>query len=162
MRLEIGADFIVGIRRTEVGTALRITHAVGFAFLVENLMPREQSRTKRAARVARGRLNPDPIENFLAQNLSVRHAIQRDTASATKISLSGFFANMPRHPEHDFVGHILNRPRQVHVALGKLRFRFARWPSEQAIECGVRHRQADAVIEILHVQAERSVVLEID
>ena len=150
------------ICRAQIRTALRIIDTIGLAFVVQNLMPGKQRRAERAARIARGRLDPDVIENAFAQNAPVRDAIERDAAGQTKISLSGFLANVPRHSEHDFLGHILDRAREVHVALGQFRFRLTRRAVKQSVERDVGHGQADAIIEIFHVEPERAVLFEID
>src|SRR5215471_13855012 len=125
-------------------------------------MPSKQRRAECTAGIARGRLNPDAVENAVAQNTSVRDAIERDSAGQTKISLSGFLANVSRHPQYDFVNYILDRAREVHVALGQSRFRLTWRAVEQAVKCNVGHGQADTVIKIFHVQPERPVVFEID
>src|SRR5262249_33449683 len=125
-------------------------------------MPSKQRRAERTAGIARGRLNPDAVENAVAQNTSVRDAVERDSAGQTKISLSGFLANVPRHPQYDFVDYILDRASQVHVALGQPRFRFTWRSVEQAVKRNVRHGQADTGIKRFDVESERPVVFEID
>ena len=85
-----------------------IVHPVGLAFVIEDLIPLEQRRAECATCVARRRLNPDLIENSFVQNLCVGHAIERDPAGETKISLAGLLADVARHAKHDFPGHVLN------------------------------------------------------
>src|SRR5689334_17307107 len=102
-------------------------------------MPGKQRRAKRAARVARSRLNPDSVENAFAQKEPARDAVERDSARQTKISLCGFFANVPRHSQYDFIGYILDRAREVHIVLCKFRFRLTRRAIEQAVKRNVGH-----------------------
>ena len=55
----------------------------------------------------------------------------------------------------------IDRARSMSRCVSR-RFRLARRAAEQAVERFVRHGQADAIIEIPHVQPERTILLEID
>ena len=59
-------------------------------------------------------------------------------------------------------GDLLDRRREVHLALGDRRLRRARRTAEQRVELARRHRQPLAVVEVRHVHPERAVVLEVD
>ena len=64
--------------------------------------------------------------------------------------------------QHRVLGHRLNARGQVHVPLLDVRFRIARRAAEQIVEPPVRHRQALAVVEVLHVEPEAAVGLQVD
>ena len=117
-------------------------------------MPDQQRRTQCAAGVPRRRLNPNPVEETLAKNPAVGYAIQRHTAGQAQIALAGFFADMSRHAKEDFLGNLLDRSRQIHVALSEFRLRFAGRAAEQPLEFAVGHGKTNAVVEIAHVQTE--------
>ena len=110
-----------------------------------------QRRAERAAGIARGRLDPDPLELAVAQDLAVGDAVQRDAAgqaqvllhrSPSRASASGA-APPPRSPP----GSMPRGPCRAGVS--EL-FRLARRAAEQRVEPGVGHGQAGAVVEIVH------------
>jgi hypothetical protein len=53
----------------------------------------------------------------------------------------------PRQPQHDLLGHFLNRSSQIHLALTELRLCLARESPEHVVKLAARHRQAGAVNE---------------
>ena len=121
-----------------------------------------ERRAERAAGVAGRRLDPDPLEPAVAQHLAVRHAVERDAAGEAEIFGAGLGRDRAREPQHDFLGHRLDRGGEIHVALVEQFFRLARRPAEQRIELVVGHAQAGAIVEIGLVQPERAVGLEVD
>ena len=103
------------------------------------------------------------LRNFaVAQHLAVGDAIERHAAGKTEILHAGLGGEAARQPQHDLLQHRLDRGGEVHVLLRHQRFRIARRRAEQRVEALVRHRQPGAVIEIVEIEAERSVRLEID
>ncbi len=77
----------------------------------------DQRGAQSAARIAGGGLDVDLLEAAVAQDLAVRHAVERNAAGQAQIPDPGFLAQRSRQPQHDLLGHRLNRRRQVHVAL---------------------------------------------
>ena len=122
-------------------------------------MPRGQRRAQRAAGIARGRLNPNLLKNFFAQNEAVRHAIERHAARQAEIFRAGHFARMARQQQHDFFRHHLNRARHVHVPLLDFFLRPARRPAEKRVKLLIGHRRAAQEIEVIQIQPERTVGL---
>ena len=127
------------------------------AIVIQVLVPDRERRPQRSARVARRRLNPDSLERSFTQNAAIPDTVECHAAGQAQILFTGLAVNVIRHAQHRQLNDFLNRPRQIHVTLRELRFRFAWWPVEQTIERGAGHGQALAVIEILHVEPERSV-----
>ena len=118
---------------------------------------RPRAPPERAAGIAGGRLHPDLIEFAVAQDFAVRDAIERHAAGQAEIALRIFRRQAAREQQHRLLEDDLGRGRDVHV---RLRQRFAAHraaASEQPVEFVVGHRQAGAVVEIRHVQPERSV-----
>ena len=76
-----------------------------------------QSRSHRAARVSRRRLNPESAELAVAQDLPVGHAIQCHAARHAEIARPGLLGQGTRHPQHRLVQHRLDGRRHVHVPL---------------------------------------------
>ena len=125
-------------------------------------VPDELRDTQRPARVAGGRLDPEPLERPLAQDAPIRHAIQRHPAREAEILHSGIAVQRARHAQHDLLAHHLHRAREIHLALRQLRLRDARRPAEQLVERAVRHRQAREIVEVLLVERERAVLAHRD
>ena len=115
-----------------------------------------------AARVARRRLDPDPIAAGIAQDLAIRDAIERDASRQAEVSYSRFLAQRTREAQDDLLGDCLDRGRQIHVIGRQRLIGLARRPAEELVEAPRGHRQAGAKIEIAHVQAERAVRFHVD
>ena len=126
-------------------------------------MPDEQRGAERAAGVARRRLDPDVLERPFAQQPAVGDAVERDAAGQHQVLHAGL-AGAASRPMRSTTSSVtrLDAGRQIHVPLLERRLRLARRPAEQLVEPLVRHRQALAVVEVLHVQPEAAVGLEID
>ena len=154
-------DELVGIPRPEQAALLAI-EAIGLAGVVHKLMPNEQCRPQRAAGIARRRLNPDILERPFPQQPPVANAVERHAASQHEILHLRLSLHLPRHPQHDLLGHRLDARRQIHVPLFELGFRPARRPAEQLGEPAIGHRQPLAVIEVRHVHPEAPVRPQID
>ena len=84
------------------------------ARLIEKLIPDEQRRAQRPARVARGRLNPNVVERPFTENTAVADAVQRDASGETQVSGAGLCVDVRGRTQHDLLGHALNRRRHVH------------------------------------------------
>ena len=69
---------------------------------------------------------------------------------------------IPDHLEHDFLGHLLNRTGQIHLALSDRRLRLARRSTKQLFECRPRHAKALRIREVLLVHSQRPVISKID
>ncbi len=65
------------------------------------------------------------------------------------------------HTQHHLFCYLLDGTGQVHVALSQPRFRLSGRPAEELFEFFIRHRQPGTVIEIVHVQFERTVFLKV-
>src|SRR3954463_15889115 len=160
-RVEHARDVFGGVRRPEVTCLLRIRW-LGRSRFVQQLMPHEHRRAKRAAGVSSCGLNPDVLEGTLAEELAVGHAIQRHAAGEHEIAFASLLVNMASHAEHALFGDALDAGGEVHVPLIERRLGLTRRSAEEAVEGLVRHREALAVIEILHVEPEAAVGLQVD
>ena len=135
----------------------------GLTRAAEKLVPYRQRRPDGAAGVARRRLHPDALEGAVAQDLAVGHAVERDAAGETEIVEPVLAGERARQPQHDLLGHLLDRGGDVHVErreqiLGRVAHRRA----EQVGELPVGHGEAGAIIEIIEIEPERSVRLQVD
>ena len=131
--------------------------------LAEELVPDRERRADRAAGIARRRLHPDVLEGAVAQDLAVGHAVERDAAGETEIVEAVLARERARQPQHDLLGHLLDRGRDVHVERREqILCRVAHRRAEQLGEFPVGHGEAGAIVEIVEVEPERSVLLEID
>ena len=101
-------------------------------------MPDVQRDAERAAGVAGGRLNPELVDDLLAQDPSVADAVERDAAGEAQVAEAGLLSRVPRHLDHRFFGDVLNRARQVHLALRQLGFRPPGGTIEEPLEGGDR------------------------
>ena len=119
-------------------------------------------RADRPARVARRRLNPDAFERAVAQQLAVADAVERDAAGKAQVAGAGLAGERAGKPQHHLFRHLLERGCDVHVALGEQLVGLAHRGAEQALEILVRHGQAGAIIEIVHVETESTVGFQID
>ena len=72
---------------------------------------------ERAAGVARRRLHPNPFELAVADDLSVGDAVERDAAGQAQMLGAGLGGDGARQPQHDLVGHRLDRGGEIHLAL---------------------------------------------
>ena len=70
--------------------------------------------------------------------------------------------HLAAHRQHRVLGDRLDAGGHVHVALLNGRLGIARRRAEQPIEPAVGHRQALAIVEVLHVEPEAPIGLEID
>jgi hypothetical protein len=136
---------------------------VGVRSLPRNRCQAASAGAHRPAGVACRRLNPDVGESAVAQHLAVGDAIERDAAGEAEIGHFVLAGKRAREPQDHVLGDGLNGGGHVHV---KVREQILVRPphrlSEQIGEGVVRHGQADAIVEILHVEMERAVVLEED
>ena len=73
-------NFFIAVRRTEERADLGIINIVRDPSIIEQLMPREQSRAQSSPCITRGRLNPDIFKRAFSQNASISYAIERNTA----------------------------------------------------------------------------------
>src|SRR5258708_40097991 len=103
----------------------------GFAV---RLFPEKQGAPKGAAAITRRRLNPDTVENASPQDAPGGYAVQSYASGQAEILQIGLPPDMPRHAEHDFLGHILNRAGQIHVTLGQARLWTAWRPAQEPLK----------------------------
>jgi hypothetical protein len=80
-------------------------------------VPDEEGGPQRASRVAGGRLDPDVLERALAEQLAVRHAVQRDASGEHQVPQPGLPVDVAAHAEHGVLGERLDARRQIHVPL---------------------------------------------
>src|SRR5437763_9433411 len=104
------------------------------AWILEQLMPHEESRAERTAGIAGCRLNPKIGERSFAQQLSVGNTVESDTAGEHEILFTGEAMCFPRHVQNNFLGHHLDAGGKIHVTLFELRFRLPRRSAEQLME----------------------------
>ena len=128
--------FDVGLRvcRAEIGARHAVELAVEHARAALEPVIGAERRADRAAGVAGRRLHPDALELAVAQHLAVGHAVERDAAGEAQVLRAGLGRERAREPQHDLLGHRLDRGGEVHVALGEQAFRVARRAAEQRVE----------------------------
>ena len=97
-------------------------------------MPEAQRHAERAAGIAGRRLNPDLLERAFAQDAAVADAVQRDAAGQAQVAHAGFAVRERGHLQHHLFGDLLDRPREIHLALRQQRFRLARRTAKQLLE----------------------------
>ena len=117
---------------------------------------------ERPARIARRRLNPNLLEEIRAQQLSVRDAVERDAAGKAEPFLRSLLRDTARERDNNILAYALDRGGEVHFLLRQQFFRFARRSAKQRVEPRIGHRQAGAIVEIVHVEVERAVVSDVD
>ncbi len=117
---------------------------------------------ERTAGVAGGRLDPDLLELAVTQDLAIRNAVQRDTAGQAEILGAGLLGERRRQAQHDLLGDLLHRRRQVHLALPHRLLRSPRRLPEQLVELRVGHGQAGTIIEVFLIDPKRPVRLDVD
>ena len=125
-------------------------------------MPGEQRGAERPTGVAGRRLDPDVVVRAFPQQPAVGDAVQRHAAGQHQMLHPGLLVHVAAHAEHDLFGDRLDAGRQIHVSLLDVRLGIPRRAAEQPVEAMVRHGQALAVVEIVHVQPEAAVGLQID
>src|SRR5215210_8774655 len=119
------------------------------------------SDTQCAARVTRGRLDPQMLERALAKKPAVADTIERDTACKHEILHPRLAMSRARHTQHDLFAHYLDGAREIHLSLGQIGLWLARRTAEQLVKRLTGHREAREIIEILLVQCERAVLAQI-
>ncbi len=97
-----------------------------------------------------------------SRSFAVRDAVQGDAARQAQVSRARLLLRVARHLQHDFLGHVLDRAREVHLALRELRLGLARGAAEQALEPTPRHREPGREREVLHVEPDRAVLADVD
>src|SRR5438105_7942808 len=125
-------------------------------------MPDAQRDAERAAGIAGRRLNPDLVEDPLAQDAPVADAVERDSASEAQVAQAGLPLREARHLQHHLFGDLLHRAREIHLALRQWTFGRARRPAEQRLEPASRHRQTVWIREVLHVHPQAAVVADLE
>ena len=79
----------------------------------------DQCGAQSATSVTRCGLNVDLLEATVAQDFAVRHAVKGNPASQAQVPDPGLLAQGSSEPQHDLIGHGLDRSRQVHVVIGE-------------------------------------------
>ncbi len=125
-------------------------------------VPDELGDTQRTTGVARGRLDPQPLEGPLAQQPAVGDAVQRHAAGQAEVLEAGLAVHGARHAHDDLLADHLDRAGQIHIPLSYLGLRDPRRAAEQAVERAVGHRQPGEVVEVLLIQPERAILLKVN
>ena len=113
---------------------------------------RARRRRRRPPAGSRGRSNgPSRRSRPLPTQLSATPpARQRFSSPVSRCAV-------PRHAQHDLLGHLLDRAREVHLALRQLATPGSRGgPPNSSSNALVRHREAGEVVEVLQVRAGTS------
>src|SRR5688500_8938878 len=97
-------------------------------------MPDKQCRAQGAAGIARRGLNPNVVKRTLAQDTSVGHTIERHASGQTEVLHSGLRMDIPRGSQHDLLGHLLDRGREIHITLRQPRIGLPWWAAEESIK----------------------------
>ena len=93
---------------------------------------------------------------------AVRHAVQRDAAGEAEILRSRLRRQRSCDAQDHLLEDNLDRSGDVHVDLLEVLLGLAHGDPEETSELLVRHDQADAIVEIGHVEPEAAVRLQID
>ncbi len=125
-------------------------------------MVRTKGGADRASRISRSGLNPDIRKDSRAQQLSIGDAVECHAPRHAEFTLASAHCEIAAYPQHRFIEDRLDRCRDVHVPLSERLLRIAGWSTKELRESVVGHPQAGRVVEVGHVQPERSVILEID
>ena len=125
-------------------------------------MPQAERHAQRAAGVAGRRLHPHLLERPLAQDAAVADAVERDAAGQAQVAHPGLAVRERGHLQHHLFGDVLNRARQVHLALRQLALGLARRPADQPLERAAGHRQPVRVREVLHVHPQAAIVADLE
>ena len=159
--IEVSLCFFIAKRGTEITTSLGICFGViCFGGIVvrccrsrfaQVTVPHRQGCAQRPARVPRGGLNPQVVDDTRPQQFAIGNAMERHPAGHTHTALIGDGDPMSHDAQDDLLYHILYRAHQVHIALGKLRFGFAGWATEEVVELARSHREALMKVEVFHV-----------
>ena len=151
------------ISRPEVAALLAVAAVDrNLARTVEILVARQQRRAERAPGVARGGLDPHPVEDALAKHLAIGHAIQRNSAGHDQVLFCRSARAVARQPQHGFFGHLLDGSRHIHFAPSDARFRRSGGPSNNSSNRSLVITKPLEIFEIFHVQPVGAVILEID
>ena len=75
------------------------------ALVPEMVVPCRERSAERAAGVAGGWLDPDVAEGAVAQQLAVRHAVERDTPGEAQVLHPILRRQAARHAQHDLFRH---------------------------------------------------------
>ena len=128
--------------------------------------PAADARQTRPPPAPRRRRQP-PAESRDRRNL-LRAATDRWPRSSVRLrqpergASCRFAVDMPPDPQQDLFGHCLDAGGQVHVPLLERGLGRSGRTAEKAIKTAPCHRQALAILEILHVQPEAAIGLQID
>src|SRR5262245_25683904 len=85
--------------------------------LVEQLVPHEQCRPKRATGITSRRLNPDVLEWPFTLKSAVGDTVERHAASHDQVAFARRLVDSPAHTQHAFLGDALDARGEIHVTL---------------------------------------------
>ena len=125
-------------------------------------MPYRERGADGAARVARGGLDPEVVVDARFVELPVRDAVQRDAARQAEIFRARRLLRVAGHLQDDLLGHVLDRAREIHLALRELRLGRPRGTAEEPLEAHAGHREAIGEVEVVHVEPDRAVGTDMD
>src|SRR5262249_47354396 len=89
-------------------------------------MPHVERRSHRTTGVTRRRLNPHPLERTFTKDSAIGHAVQCYSSGQTEVFGTGLAMQGSDETKDYLFSHLLNRPREVHVALSQQCFRLTR------------------------------------
>lgn len=155
-----GLDVGRGDGGTEEGSVLGVGRAVSAGFF-EKLVPGEERGAEGSTGVAGGGLDPDVLEGGFAQQATVGDAIEGNAAGEAEVARAGGGMEVAGHAQDDLLGDDLHGGGKVEFALGQLGFGAPGRSAEELGELVGRHGEALAVVEITLVEAEGSVVAQV-
>jgi len=97
---------------------------------------RPEGGAEGAAGVAGRGLDPEALEDAVAQQATVGDAVERDAAGEAEVFLAGPALHVPGHAQHDFFGHHLDAGGKVHLALRQGAFGLAGGPPNRSWKRG--------------------------
>ena len=132
------------------------------ARLAEMTMPEAECDAEGATGITGRGLTPHVLERPFTQDAAVADTIKRHTTSQAQITHPGFLVRERGHLEHHLFGDLLDRARQVHLALRQPALRLAGRAAEQLLHPRPGHGQSVGVGEELLVHPQTAIVLDVD
>ena len=106
-------------------------------------------RAERPAGVAGGGLDPEVVDDVLAEEPAVGHAVEGDAAGQAEGALAGGRPSGAGQADHDVLGHGLDRRGEVEMVVEQRRFGRATGDAEEPLEGRPGHLPAGEELEVV-------------
>ena len=125
-------------------------------------MPDAHRYAQCAAGITGRGLHEHLVEGAFPQDAPVADAVQGHAAGETQVAHAGFLVREGGHLQHDLLGDLLNRSRQVHFALRERALGGAGRAAQHLLHLRAGHRQTGRVGEVLLVHPQAAIVTNLD